>query len=81
MVLLNKKKANNYIAPKYNFLWQIRRNPEKIEIHDFETDKVVLYPFIFKAALALDQIAGVIAMYDQNLWRNRYAIKVLIESF
>ena len=48
------------IHPKYNFLRQIRKNPKKVEIHDLETDKVVLYLSICKAALALDQNTGVI---------------------
>ena len=43
------------IDPKYYFLKQIRSNPKKVEIHDSETDKVVLYPSIYNAALALDQ--------------------------
>ena len=53
---------------------------EKVEKHDLEADKVVLYPSIYKAALALDQNSGVIGMYNGNLWRNMYAIKVLTES-
>ena len=51
-----------------------------VEIHDLETDKVVLYPSIYKAALALEQNPEVIGMYNGKLWRNRYAIKVLSES-
>ena len=65
---------------KYNFLRQIRKNPKKVEINDWEADKVVLYPSIYKAALALDQNPGVIGMYNGKVWRNRYAIKVLAES-
>ena len=68
------------IDPKYNFLRQIRSNPKNVEIHDLETDKVVLCPSIYKAALALDQNPGVIVMYIGKVWRNRYAIKVLTES-
>ena len=68
------------IDPKYYFLKQIRSNPKKVEIYDLETDKVVLYPSIYKAALALDQNSGVIGMYNEKVWRNRYAIKVLTES-
>ena len=45
-----------------------------------DTDKV-LYRYIYKAALALDQNTGVISMYDGNVWKNMYAIKVLTESF
>ena len=36
----------------YSFLRQLRKNPKKVEIHDLETDKVVLYHFIYKAAFA-----------------------------
>ena len=32
------------IYPKCNFVRRIRKNPKKVEIHDLETDKVVLYP-------------------------------------
>ena len=35
-------KARKDIDPKYYFLKQIRSNPKKVEIHDLETDKVVL---------------------------------------
>ena len=48
-------KAKKDIDPKYNFPRQIHSNPTKVEIHDLETDKVVLYPSIYKAALALNQ--------------------------
>ena len=52
---------------KYNFLRQIRINPRKVEIDDLETDKVVLYPSIYKPALALDQNTGVIGMYNGKI--------------
>ena len=68
--LIPEKHGNNKqeqimkdIDPKYSFLRQIRRNTKKVEIHDLETDKVVLYPSIYKAALALDQNTGVTGMY------------------
>ena len=44
------------IGPKENFLRQDHNHRKKVEIHDLETDKVGLYPSIYKAALALDQI-------------------------
>ena len=50
-----QEKAKTDIDPKYNFLRQICYNPKKVEIHDLETDKVVLYPSIHKAALYLVQ--------------------------
>ena len=58
----------------------MRSNPKKVEIHDLETDKVVPYPSIYKAALNLDHSTRVIGMYKGKVWRNRYAIKVLTES-
>ena len=75
-----REKAKKDIDPKYNFLRQIRSNPKNVEIHDLEADKVVLYPSIYKAALALDQNTEVISMYDGKVRRSRYAIKVLTES-
>ena len=68
------------VDSKYYFLKQIRSNPKKVEIRDLETDKVDLYPSLYNAALALDQNSGLISMYDKNVWRSRYAIKVLTES-
>ena len=65
----------------YNFLRQIRGNPKKVEIHDMEIDQVVIYPSIYKTASALDENTGVIGIYDGKVWRIRYAIKVLTESF
>ena len=73
-------KEKKDIDPKYNFLRQIESNPKKVEIHDLETDKVVLYPSIYKAALALDQNPEVFGMYNGIVWRKRYAIKVLSVS-
>ena len=73
----NAKKA---IDLKYNFLRQIRRNAKMVDVRDLETDKVVLYPSIYKADLALDQNARVIGMYYGKVWRTRYVIKVLTES-
>ena len=74
------EKAKKDIDPKYIFLREIRKNSKTVEIHDLKTDKVVLYPPIYKAALAMDQNTGVISMYDGKVWRNRYAIKVFTES-
>ena len=50
-----QEKAKRDIDPKYKFLRQIRSNPKKVEIHDLEADKVVLYPSICKAVSALNQ--------------------------
>ena len=75
-----QEKAKKDIDPKNSFLRQIHSNPKKVEIHDLEADKVVLYSSIYKAALVLDQNPSVIGMYNGKIWRNRYAIKVLTES-
>ena len=75
-----QEKAKKDISPKYIFLREIRKNPKKVEIHDLETDKVVLYPSIHIAALAMDQNTAVMSMYDGKKWRSRYANKVLTES-
>ena len=66
---------------KYYFLKQIRSNSKKVGINDLETEMVVLYPSIYKAALAFDKNPGVIGKYNGKVWRNRYAIKVLTENF
>ena len=77
----NKRvKAKKDIDPKYNFIRQGDSIPKEEEIHDLETDKVDIYPSIYKAALALEQNPGVIGMYNGKVWRKRYAIKVLTES-
>ena len=78
---IKQEKAKKDIDPKYYFLRQIRNNPKKVEIHDMKTDKVVLYPSTYNVDLALDQNTKVISLYDIKVWRNRYAMKVLTESF
>ena len=74
-----QEKSKKDIDPTYIFLREIRKNPKKVDIHDLKTDKVVLYPSIYKAALAMDQNTGVISMYDRKVWRSIY-VKVLTES-
>ena len=64
MITTKQVKAKKDIDPKYQFLKQIRSNPKKVKIPDLETDNVVLYPTIYKAALALNQNTGVIGMYN-----------------
>ena len=41
-----QEKAKKNIYPKYYFQRQIRINLKKVEIHDLETDKFILYPSI-----------------------------------
>ena len=75
-----QEKSRKDIDPKYIFLRQIHKNPNKVEINDLGTDEVAIYHSIYKAALVLGQNPGVIGMYNGKVWRNRYAIKVLTES-
>ena len=46
-----QEKSKKDIDPKYIFLWQIHKNPKKVEINDLETDEVAKYSSIYKAAL------------------------------
>ena len=62
-----QEKAKKDIDPKYIFLRPIRKNQKKVEIYDLKTYKVVLYPSIYNAALAMDQNTGVISMYDEKV--------------
>ena len=77
---IKQAKEKKDTDPKYYFLRQIRSNSKNVQIHDLETDKVVLNPSIYKATLALDKNTGVINMYDGIVLRTRFAIKVLTES-
>ena len=43
----NTKKERN---PKYHFLNHIRNSPKKIEIRDLETDEIIVYSSMYKAA-------------------------------
>ena len=71
------KKERN---PKYNFLKHIRNSPKKIEILDIETGEIIAFTSMYKAAKIFNQQSTLISAYDGKVWRNRYAIKVLIES-
>ena len=73
----NTKKERN---PKYNFLKHICNSPKKVEIQDMKTGEVIIYSSMYKAAKRFNQQSRLISTYDGNVWRNRYAIKVLTES-
>ena len=52
MVIINKQeKIVKDIDHKYSFQRQIRKNPKKDEIYDLETDKVVLYVYLYTRLL------------------------------
>ena len=73
-----KKKIN----PKYNLLKHIRNSQKKVQIRDIETDEIIVYSSMYKAAKTFNQQSRLISAYDEKVWRNRYAIKkkVLTES-
>ena len=53
----NTKKERN---PKYNFLKHIRNSPKKVEIRDIETDEIILYSSMNKAAMSFNQKSRII---------------------
>ena len=73
----NTKKERNHNC---NFLKHIRNSPKKVEIRDIETDEINVYSSMCKAGKIFNQQSRLISAYDGNVWRNRYAIKVLTES-
>ena len=78
--LSERENTKKEINPKYNFLKHIRNSPKKVEIQDMETGEIILYSSMYKAAKAFNQQSRLILAYDGNVWKNRYAIKVLSES-
>ena len=45
-----------------------------------ETGETIIYSSMYKAAKRFNQQSRLISTNDGNVWRNRYAIKVLTES-
>ena len=70
------KKERN---PKYNFLKHIRNSPKMVENRDIETDEIIVFSSMYKAAKPFNQQSRLLSAYDGKVWRNRCAIKVLIE--
>ena len=75
-----REKIKKEINPKYNLLKHIHNSPKKFEIRDIETDEIIVYSSMYKAAKTFNQQSRLISAYDEKVWRNRYAIKVLTES-
>ena len=44
-----------------------------------ETGEIIVYSSMYKAAKGFNQKSRLIYAYDEKVWRNRYAIKVLTE--
>ena len=47
---------------------------------DIETDEIIVYSSMYKAAKTFYQQSRLISAYDGKMRRNRYAIKILTES-
>ena len=77
---LSERQHTKKKNPLYNFLKHIRNSPKKVEIQDMETGEIITYSYMFKAAKRFNQQSRLISRYDEEVWRNRYTIKVLTES-
>ena len=78
--LPERENIKNERNSKYNFLKHIRNSPTKVEIRDIETDEIIVYSSMYKAAKTFRQQSRLISAYDRKVCRNRYAIEVLTES-
>ena len=78
--LPERENTKKEINPKYNFLKHMRNSLKKIEIRDIETDEIIEYSSINKAAKTFNQQSRLISANDEKVWRNIYVIKVLTES-
>ena len=50
-----RENTEKEINPKYNFLKHIRNSPKKVEIRDIETDEIIVYSSMYKAAKTFNQ--------------------------
>ena len=66
-----RKKMKKEINPKYNFLKHIRNSPKKVEIRDSETDEIIVYSSMCKAAKTFNQHSRLISAYNGKVLRNR----------
>ena len=71
-----RENTKKEINPKHNFLKHIRNSPKKVEIQNMETDQIIIYSSMYKAAKRFNQQSRLISTYDGKVWRNRYATKV-----
>ena len=78
-LLSERENTKKEINPKSKFLKHIRNSP-KVEIQDMEKGEIIIHSSIYKAAKRFNQQSRLISTYDGQVWRNRYAIKVLTES-
>ena len=62
--LPERENTKREINPKYSFLKHIRNSPKKVEIRDMETDEIIVYSSMYKAAKTYNQQSRLISTYD-----------------
>ena len=62
--LPERENTNKEINPKYNFLKFLRKSPKKVEIRDMETDEIIVYSAMYKAAKRFNQQSRLISTCD-----------------
>ena len=78
--LSERENTKKEINPKYNFLKHIHNSPKRVEIQDMKTGEIIIYSSMYKAAKRFNQQSRLISTYNEKVWRNRYAIKVITDS-
>ena len=53
--LPEREKTKKEINHKYNFLKHVRNSPKKVEIRDLETNEIIVYSSMYKAAKTFNQ--------------------------
>ena len=62
--LFEREETKKEINPKYNFLNHIPKSPKKVEFRDIETDEIIVYCSMYKAAKTFNQQSILISAYD-----------------
>ena len=53
-------------------------NPRKVILKDIETDKIITFPSIYKAAKFIDQSPALIYYYQNGkVWNNKYKVEII----
>ena len=60
----------------YDRLKTIRKNPKEVAIQDVETDNIMYFPSVYKAAKFIDQAPQTIVYWAKRngAWKNKYRI-------
>ena len=59
-----RENSKKEINPKYNFLKRERNSSKKVEIRDIETNEIIVYSSMDKAAKTFNQQSRLISAYD-----------------